>query len=259
MKRRSLSKSISRLAPLPLAGGGGASLIFVIAALGSLAFSAVNPDGVGAVRVRVMDALAPALGVVTVPVQSAAMFVRDVSGLAQIQADNARLEQENVKLREWYQTALLLEAENKSLRDLLHVRVEPENRFITAGILADVGGAFVKSMLIDAGADNGVLKGQAVVSGEGVVGRVVEAGHNASRVLLVTDMNSRVPVLIEDTRQHAILAGQNELNPALVHIPQDSDIKKGARIITSGFGGIFPQGLPVGRVYTGEDGVYRVK
>jgi len=259
LKRRSLSKSFSRISPVPLGGRGFASFIFVLVAMASLIFSTVNPQGAGAVRANVADALGPVLGTISKPLQSAALFVRDVSGLSELQAENARLEQENVRLREWYQTALLLEAENKSLRDLLHVKIEPEHRYITARILADAGSNFVKSLLVEAGMNDGANKGQAVVSGEGLIGRVVESGRNVSRVLLVTDINSRVPVLVEDSRQHAILAGQNDTLPALVHLPPDSEIKNGARIITSGNGGLFPQGLPVGRVMKGADGVYKVQ
>ncbi len=259
MKRRTWSKSLSRISPLPLAGGGLVSFIFVLLAIATLIFSTVNPQGVGVVRSGVSDAIGPVLGTVTKPLQSAALFVRDVSGLSEMQAENARLEQENMRLREWYQAALQFEAENKSLRDLLHVKVEPENRYITARVIADAGSTFVKSLLVGAGTADGVEKGQAVVSGEGVIGRVVESGRSVSRVLLVTDINSRVPVLIEDSRQHAILAGQNDMMPALVHMPPDSEIKNGARIVTSGYGGIFPQGLPVGRVVMDESGVYKVQ
>ncbi len=259
MKRRTWSKSLSRISPIPLAGGSFVSFIFVLAAVGTLIFSAVNPQGVSAVRTSVADSLGPMLGAVTRPMQSMVLFVRDVSGLAELQAQNVKLEQENIRLREWYQTALQLEAENKSLRDLLHVKIEPENRFITARILADAGTTFVKTLLVEAGSKDGAAKGQAVLSGEGLIGRIVEAGRNVSRVLLVTDINSRVPILVEDTRQHAILAGQNSTMPVLLHLPPDSEIKNGSRIITSGYGGVFPHGLPVGRVAKGEDGVYKVQ
>lgn len=258
MKRRSWSKSLSRISPLPFGNGAG-SLLFVLAAIAALIFSTVNPQGVGSIRANVTDGIAPVLGVVARPFQSAALFVRDVSGLSELQAQNTQLEQENLRLREWYQTALLLEAENKSLRELLHVKVEPENHYITTRVLVDAGNTFVKSLLVDAGVSDGVHKGQAVISGEGVIGRVIDSGRRTSRVLLVTDINSRVPVLVEDSRQQAILAGQNDAEPALIHLPPDSEIKNGARIITSGYGGIFPQGLPIGRVHIDNNGVYKVQ
>jgi rod shape-determining protein MreC len=142
----------------------------------------------------------------------------------------------------------MLEAENKSLKELLNVKIEPKNHYITARILADSASPFAKSILVAAGTKDGVRKGQAVISGEGLVGRVVEAGVHASRVLLITDMNSRVPVLVQDSRQHAIFAGDNAQKGVLVHLPLDSEVRDGARIVTSGQGGIFPVGLPVGVV-----------
>ena len=180
------------------------------------------------------------------PLQKSAVFVRDITGLAAIQAENARLVEENIKLKEWYQTALLLEAENKSLRELMNLKVDPQNTYITARILSDSNTNFVKSLLVSAGSDAGVEKGQAVIAGGGLIGRVVEVGVKTSRVLLLTDMNSRVPVIIEGSRQHAIFAGKNKRNGVLVHMPPDSEVKTGARIVTSGLGGIFPTGLPVG-------------
>ncbi|HHK73671.1 MAG TPA: rod shape-determining protein MreC [Rhizobiales bacterium] len=223
-----------------------------------LMLSAFQPAALGGVRAGVSDLFAPVLAMIAKPVQQASDFVRDVSGLAELQAENAHLQQENVRLREWYQAALLLEAENKSLHDLLNVKIEPQHSYVTGRIIADSGNAYVKSLLVVAGRRDGVQKSQAVISGDGLVGRVVEAGQKASRVLLITDMNSRVPILVEGSSQHAILAGTNGAMPVLQHMQQDSDIQDGARIITSGHGGLFPPGLPVGRVMD-EGGIKFVK
>ncbi|MEZ5919090.1 MAG: rod shape-determining protein MreC [Alphaproteobacteria bacterium] len=89
-------------------------------------------------------------------------------------------------------------------------------------------------------------KGQAVLSGDGLIGRIIEAGQKTSRILLLTDMNSRVPVLVENTSQHAILAGDNGPYAKLLLVSTDSEITEGSRIVTSGHGGLFPKGLPVG-------------
>ena len=258
MKRRSSirsSKSFDAQSIAAILPIGGASS-FVLIGLGFLIFlfSVVSPQSVSGIRMSVTDAISPLLGAITKPVVHASDIVRNASGLGDLQAENIRLKQENLRLKEWYQTALLLEAENKSLRDLLNVKVEPHYKTITARTLADSGNAFAKSILISAGSDEGVEKGQAVMAGDGLIGRVVEAGKQSSRVLLITDINSRVPVLIEDTRQHAILAGNNEATAGLLHLPPDSDVKEGVRIITSGHGDMFPHGLVIGRVKRDENG-----
>ncbi len=259
MKRRSWSKSLVKIAPLPLIGSHLSSFIFILIAVFSIFVTSVSPQSVSGLRSGLADMAAPLLGIVTRPVQDAAVFVRNASGIAELQSENTRLQDENAKLREWYQAALLLDAENKSLRELLNVKVDPQNRYITARILGDSGSTFVKSLLLSAGRRDGVNKGQAVLSGVGLVGRIIDAGNNSSRVLLITDINSRVPIMVEDSRQHAIMAGDNDNQPMLTHIPPDTEIAAGARIVTSGHGGIFPQGIPVGRVIIDESGAYRVE
>ena len=250
------SGALAQIAALPVLGSaGGASGLLIILAICFLIVSTVSPQSLGGLRVTVADAAAPVLNVVSAPIQKAAVFVRDVTGLAAIQAENARLTEENIKLREWYQTALLLEAENKSLRELMNVKVDPQHTYITARILTDSSATFAKSLLVSAGQSDGVKKGQAVISGEGLVGRVVEVGEGTARVLLVTDINSRVPVIIEGSSQHAIFTGRNQQKGALLHLPPETKVKKEDRIITSGLGGVFPVGLPVGVVQQVEDEV----
>lgn len=263
MKRRSSlrsnksfdAQSIAALFPV-----GGVSS-FVLIGLGFLIFlfSIVSPQSASGIRMSVTDAVTPLLGSITKPIVHVADMVRNASGLGDLQAENIRLKQENLRLKEWYQTALLLEAENKSLRDLLSVKIEPHYKTITARTLADSGNAFAKSILISAGSSDGVKKGQAVMASDGLIGRVIEAGQRSSRILLITDINSRVPVLIEDTRQHAILAGSNDSSMSLLHMPPDSNIKDGVRIITSGHGGMFPHGLVIGRIIGGENGTIKVQ
>lgn len=204
------------------------------------------------------DVFSPALTTINEPIQDTAAFLRNLSGLTDLQAQNARLMEENARLREWYQTAMVLDAENKSLRDLLNVTPDPQNRYITARILSDSNGAFMRSVTVSAGTGNGVKKGQAVLAGDGLVGRVVEAGQKISRVLLLTDVNSRVPVLLENSLQHAILAGNNSDTAELLHLPSDTRVENGTRLITSGQGGIFPYGVPVGKVVTDKAGDMRV-
>jgi rod shape-determining protein MreC len=258
LKRRTFSKSLVRAIPLPFGGRRHASLFFLLVAAIFLTFSALSPQGASDVRARLSDLMAPTLQVVSAPVQNAVSFVRGVSGLAHMQSENQRLLEENIQLKAWYQTAQNLQMENEALQALLKVKIHPKSNFITARILTDTGNRFVKSLLVTAGSGDGVHKSQAVISEDGAIGRIVEVGQNVSRILLMTDINSRIPVMIEDGAFHAILAGQNDANPVLEHLPADVTIKDGSRIITSGRGGIFQPGLPVGRVVQ-EGGVYKVE
>ena len=223
-----------------------------------LRVSLVNPQLWQGPRIAALDASAPLIAAVSKPFQVVSDTFSDMTGLAQIKAENVSLKTENKKLKEWYQTALLLQAENQSLKDLLNVLPEPEQSYITTRVIGDSGSSFVKSLLIQAGTAQSVEKGQAVLGDKGMIGRVVETGRNASRILLLTDINSRVPVIVAGSNQKAILAGTNDDMPILDHLPSDVLIEKGARVITSGHGGVFPQGLPIGQVFAVEKGVIKV-
>lgn len=259
MKRRSRSKVHVQFSPFQFVGSGHASVIFMLAATLLLTVSFVRPGVFGGIRNSVSDIASPVLIVLSEPFRQVAAMTDSVTGLSELRAENAQLREENVRLREWYQTALMLESENQSLHALLNVKPDPTHRFITARVIGDSGNAFVKSAIVSAGQNDNVQKGQAVLSGDGLVGRIIEAGNNSARVLLLTDVNSRVPVLIEGSRQKAILTGMNTDMPLLKYLPADSDIKTGARIITSGNGGMFMPGLPIGMVEIGKDGQPYVK
>ncbi len=145
------------------------------------------------------------------------------------------------------------------LRDLLKLVPESAVSFVSARVIASSGGAYLRNLMIDAGSESGIARGQAAVAGEGLVGRVYEVGSRAARILLITDLNSRVPVVVERSRQRAILAGDNSQRPSLWYLDPAAPVRIGDRIITSGEGGVFPSGLPVGVVAAVDAGSPRVQ
>ncbi len=259
MKRRNRSKYNALAAPIGFWDRPVASLVLLGVCAAFLMVSAVNPAFFGDMRAGASNMFEPALSALSYPVQQASDTVRDVTGLSSLQSRNAELEKENARLREWYQTALNLEDQNKALQALLSLSLEPKQKFITTRVIADPGNAFVKSVLVRAGLSEGANKGNPVVSGDGLIGRVVHSGAHASRVLLLNDVNSRVPVMIEEIDHHAVLAGRNTGMPALDHLAKDANIEEGMRVVTSGFGGMFGPGIPVGQVVREEDGTFAVR
>ena len=200
------------------------------------------------VRTAMTDAVAPALDAIARPVAAVGTAVDQVRGAIALYQENRRLARDNERLLQWQQTALKLAADNRQLRSLVKVVPEPAVSYATARVIANSGGAYVRTVMIDAGSDDGLARGQAVISGEGLVGRLTEVGSRAARVLLITDLNSRVPVALERTHDAAVLAGDNSDRPHLAYLTDPKEIKIGDRVVTSGDGGIFPPGLPVGVV-----------
>ena len=199
-------------------------------------------------RVSVTDTASPALDALSRPLAALGHLTDRARDFIAVYQDNHRLAEENERLLNWQQAALKLASENARLRELLKLTPEPATTFITARVIANSGGAYVRSLMVYVGSENGVERGQAAVTGEGLVGRVSEVGSRAARVLLVTDLNSRVPVIVEGPQQRALLTGDNSERPCLRYLDARSEIKVGDRVFTSGQGGVFPPGLLVGVV-----------
>lgn len=211
------------------------------------------------IRMVFADIVSPVLGIVSQPVAAVDHVLDQVQGAFALSAENAQLRQDNARLVQWQQVAQGLTVENARLRELLNLAPDPTVSFVSTRVIANSGGSFVRSVLIDGGSREGIARGQAAMTGAGLVGRVTEVGDRAARVLLLTDLNSRVPVAVDGSRERAVLAGDNSDRPRLLYLPARTTVKVGDRLVSSGNGGIFPPGLPVGEVAAIEDGIVRVE
>lgn len=199
-------------------------------------------------RFAINDGLTPVMGVLAQPIASLHRGLEAVDGFLYVYAENARLRRENERLLQWQDAARRFERQNAAYRSLLNATRDQRLSFISARVVVDARGPFVKTLIINAGGRDGVTKGQAVVGEAGLVGHIVETGARASRLLLLTDLNSRVPVVVESSRARAILAGDNGDRPRLRFLADSVPLQPGERIVTSGHGGVFPGGLAIGRV-----------
>ena len=199
-------------------------------------------------RARVVDFVAPIMNVMARPAATVADTIDGINELGRLQEENSRLRAQNERLLDWQAAGLRLSQENDRLRQLLHFVPEPRVEHIGARVVGDSGGVFVRSILVVAGARDGVSKGQAAVTGDGLIGRVVAAGKQSARILLITDLNSRIPVMFEESRERAILAGDNTAIPKISFLRHNARVNSGDRIVTSGHGGMLPPGLPIGVV-----------
>jgi rod shape-determining protein MreC len=246
LERRSLSRLTLPLKALADRFAFGALVILSVALLIVGKANVHLLEGIGT---SIGDALVPALGTLMQPINASRRLVEGVGELIALRAENARLREQNQRLLEWQSAARQLTLENAALRQLLNMRSDPDRPTAVAGrVVADAGGPFVHTVLVDVGADDGVAQGMAAVNERGLIGRVIEVGRQSARVLLLTDFNSRVPVMVEPSRDQAILAGNNTRRPTLVFLPLNPRLSVGDRVVTSGRGGVLPPGLEVGTV-----------
>ncbi len=223
-----------------------ALISLVIVSISMMAIGKIDVLMMDNFRAQVTDAVVPILSALSRPADTISKTISQVRELSQLHAENLRLRKNNLRLLQWQTVARNMEAENKNLRELLNFNPGPEPSFITARIIADSGGAFAHSVILNAGARDGVKKGQTGMTGYGLVGRVAGVGRRSARLLLITDINSRIPDLVGTDRNRAILAGNNSKWPKLIHLLSIQSAKIGDHVVTSGHGGVISPGLPVG-------------
>jgi rod shape-determining protein MreC len=235
-----------------------ASVILAMAAIALIVMGRIDPTMVDRARAETADFFAPILTVLQQPLATARDSLALTRSLFSLAQENERLREENERLKKWQGTALELEARDQVMRSMLNLPKTAPPILRTEPVIAEPGGLYVRSVLVGGGAHDGLAKGQAAMAGPGLVGRITEIGAWSARVLLITDLNSRIPVILEGTRTHAILAGDNTSHPYLMYLPKAAAVSPGDRIVTAGHDGVFPTGLAVGRVSSIENGEIRV-
>ncbi len=209
-------------------------------------------------RMALADALAPLFGVLAEPLGAVRAAADGIGELFTLHEENARLRAENERLRQWQTVALALDAENASLKANLHWIPDPPASYVTARVVADAGGVYARAVLLSTGPGTRIAKGQVALDDRGLVGRVTELGARSARVLLITDMNSRIPVILESSRAHAIVAGTDGPRPRLMYWPEGQMPAEGERVVTSAEANAFPAGLPVGTVHVAGGNVVEI-
>jgi rod shape-determining protein MreC len=225
-------------------------LFVIILFLGAFLFillSKVDSFAIGKINEWVLDVTGPIMQVVELPsrlIHRVYTYFYDVS---HIYSDNAMLRDENRQMMILQNKVRTLEAENQLLSRLLNYTPPADASFMSAKIIAESGDNFTSTILVYIG-DEAVRKGQIVLGNESVIGRIDKVSGRYATVIPVTDINSKIPAVVERTRARGILSGNNTETPQLIFTRSVADIQTGDVVVTSGVGGIFPSGLPIGFV-----------
>ena len=233
--------------------------VLVLALLGVFAVWRIDSPRVERMRMAVIDRVLPGFDWVMAPVTGLTTMIVDFQSYQRLAAQNQDLRRELQQMKAWREAALQLEQENAKLLDLNNVRLDPKLTFVTGVVLADSGSPFRQSVLLNVGARDGIIDGWPAMDGIGLVGRIAGVGRETSRVLLLTDTSSRIPITILPSGQRAILAGDNTLNPPIDFLEDRAMVRPGDRVVSSGDGGVFPADLLVGQVALGTDNRLRVR
>lgn len=211
------------------------------------------------VRAGVETVAGPVGGVFAAPVRWFGHASDYIGGYFFAVAENRRLKRELAELQPWRDQAIALKNVNARYEAMLGIRPEPPVAMLTARSITDTRGPFSRARLLDVGSAKGAKVGNPVINEHGLVGRVVGVSPNVSRMLLLTDVASRTPVLVDRTDARALLTGDGSGNPRLEFVRGAGAVQAGDRILSSGDGGGLPRGVPIGVAARGVDGSWRVK
>lgn len=230
------------------AGGGASIFAFSLLAVALLALSRLDHPLVRTARISLADAAAPVLRIAMIPFDPVQRGLQRLTDLWGMQSELDRLRADAERLKGWEARARELERRMSELEKLARTVPELPTGFATVRVIADSTNPFVRTAMIGAGRDHGMKPGFPAINADGVVGRLLATGPRASRLLLLNDFNSRLPVMIGSNAVRAMIVGDNGPLPRLQHVAPGESVKPGDEVVTSGVGGIFPRGLRVGTV-----------
>lgn len=206
-----------------------------------------------AAKLTISEFIAPIYDVVSAPVRAFETMAGGMRTLASFRAENVRLRAENERLKRWQRRAEILESENRQLKTVIGAASTTELVPVTARAISAPGGSFAHSLLLEIEDIDNVVRGNAVVNADGLVGYIIEVGRKYARVLLITDVNSKIPILLSTSSWPALALGKNTKTLQLDFLPLEAKPEIGELVLTSGHGGILPAGVPVGRVISVSD------
>jgi len=214
-------------------------------------------------RVHVTDMLAPLLQTVRAPVAGFDRWMGSVTEIFSVYQQNLKLKEENARLRQWRNVAIVLQGRIGRYQTLLHAVPDPQMNAVLARVIGRANRPFLQTMILDAGREHHALPGQAVVDARGMIGRIYLTGSRTSWVILLTDLNSRIPVTISASAGNSgnvqgMMTGDNSAYPTIDMVSHTVTLHDGDQVTSSGDGGLLPSGLPIGTVVSDGSGGWRV-
>jgi len=216
------------------------ALIFLVSTLGSQKF--------GPLHEILFEAAGPFQNLLARGADGIRSLKQDYVGLLTVREENKRLRAELQECRNVSFKSREALATNTRLRKLLDFKETSRLPMVAARIIGKDPSVWFRSVIIDRGSRDGVAKGMAVINGDGVVGQIYAVSPNYAKVLLAVAPSSAMDVLLQKSRVRGILKGTGALTYRLDYILKTIDVKVGDHVVSAGYGGIFPTGLPIGVV-----------
>ncbi|PZP86336.1 MAG: hypothetical protein DI582_03055 [Azospirillum brasilense] len=234
--------------------------LLILTGLTLLALSRAQHPSVVQVRLQMLEMLRPAMQVASQPVTATRKLAASTGEVLDAAEENRRLRAENETLRHWQSVAQAMKAENTALRKLMAYQPVEHASYVTARVIGQSPASFGQYITINAGSAEGIKPLQPVTDAYGLVGRTLEVAEHTTRVMLLNDAASRVPVVMGTTRQRAILTGNgNELLRLSFMHTENAALNLGEPVVTTQEGDLIPGGIAVGQVFKKDAAGYLIK
>ena len=231
--------------------------VLIVLSIVLLFFETIDTKPLNYFRAFIKDVIYRGALAVSAPSKSINNFTDFVKEHVHLYDDYSKLKKENNELKNKISETHFLELENTQLRKLIEEQVSSTSNLMSARVMLDKQSPYLNSFIINIGSNKNIKNGMAALDGKNFIGRIVDVNFFSSRVLLVSDLNSKIPIITEPSAHHAILTGHGKNKPSLEYLPENHNIQNGDKVYTSGKGGIFSPGIPVGEVKI-EDNIIKV-
>ena len=235
------------------------TVVLILVLFGLFVVWRIDNPRVEKLRALVIDTFVPNFEWILRPMTSVVKLAQDYQSYEKLLEQNKELRRELQQMKSWKEAALQLEQENARLLDLNKLRLDSKLTHVSGIVIADSGSPFRQSVLLNIGSRDGIQDGWAAMDGLGLVGRISGVGSSTSRVILLTDNASQIPVILQPSGQRAILMGDNSLAPPVEFIENADLVRPGDRIVTSSGAGMLPAGLLVGTLAMDPNGRLRAR
>ena len=229
--------------------------LFVLIILSTLLIlvETIETKPLNKIRSIIKDTVYRGAIVISSPIKGINNLADFINSHVSLYSDYEDLLKENKKLKNNIFEADFLTLENAQLRKLINEQVESSSNLVSARVMLEEQSPYLNSFVINIGSNKNIKNGMAVLDGKNFIGRIVDVNYFSSRVLLITDLNSKIPIVSEPSGTHAILSGHGSSEPTLEFLPDNNLIMDGDKIYTSGKEGIFSPGIPIGAAKIEKD------
>ena len=224
------------------------AVVFISISLFLIIFTVMDSKESRKLKTKILDYGSYIVYTFSTPINTISLSYQNIKNIYNVYNENKKLKDDVSRIELLENELISLKHENNLLKDTLNIKNTLYFDYHTAKVLVGIRSSFLKTLIILSGHDEKIFEGFPVISNNDLLGHVYESGKLTSRVLLITDINSRIPVTVINKNSRIILSGNNSNYLDILNLGDVNNIRVGDKLVTSGDGGVYPQGIPVGKI-----------